>query len=150
MKFRDREHFLEELNKSFTREVENLEELKKSIKKPLFRHGSTIHITKAVAGKGYGVEEHTAEGEKVSHENVPFQTLDSKMNSLPKHLKQKEGPKELLRMKDSKHEGALLYHSATVSHNLMPKNKKTGEISKWEKLEPHGKPHGTGSGKKEE
>jgi hypothetical protein len=150
MKFKDRQHFLEELHKSFTKEFENFEELEKSIKKPLFRHGSTIHITKAVAGKGYGVEEHTVNGEKISHENVPFQALDSKMNTLPKHLKQKEGPKQLLRMKDSKHEGALLYHSATVSHNSMPINKKTGEIKKWEKLYPNGEPHGTGSGKKEE
>lgn len=148
MKFRNREHFLEELNKSFTREVENLEELKKSIKKPLFQHGSTIHITKAVARKGYGVEEHTANGKKVLHENVPFQTLDSKMNVRPRTLKQKEGPKELLRMKDSKHEGALLYHSATVSHQT--KSGAIGKVFHYERLEPNGQPHGKGSGKKEE
>jgi len=105
MKFRDREHFEEELAKSITEpelkktakevlieSVENLvkafqdtkEPLKKNNgfenpkRKPRFQHGSTVEIAKAVKGHGYHVTEHPKDGsDSILHKDIPMGELSA-------------------------------------------------------------------------
>ena len=141
MKFKDKEHFIEELNKSICNDIDSkAEELEKS-RSTMFTHGSTIRINKATKGNGYEVHEHHENGDITNHGSVPYGKIDNRMSkdSDGKHV-------GLLRMKDSKHEGVPLHHTAEVKH-VNVKNAGSGSEWKEERLSPAGDPHAIGSGK---
>ena len=140
--FKDKEHFIQELTKSIQKDIASkVEELEKA-KKVLFTPGSTIHIKKATKGKGYEVHEHHENGDITNHGDIGYASLDARM---PKGKKNEN--LSLLRMKDSKHEGVPLHHSAKVKHISVQNG---GRKWKEEKLHPEGEPHAIGRGGKED
>lgn len=140
MQFKDRDHFAEELTKSIQESIEGrVEELEKS-RNHMFTPGSTIHIKKATKGKGYEVHEHHENGDVTNHGSIGYSKIDKRM------AQDREGKSVgLLRMKDSKHKGMPLHHTAEVKH-VSVTNASTGSRWKEERLHPVGDPHGHGSG----
>jgi hypothetical protein len=114
--------------------------------KPIFSHGSTIKINKAIThpktGKthGYHVTETKADGSTVDHENIPFRHLDQASEGSDYRAEQDGRGKARLRMTgETIKPGHDHHHEAKV--HISEERRNNGTSYYHMALHPHNEPH---------